>query len=73
MSVPTSHLRHPLPTPSVLAHLTRPPCPQCLPSKGPGILLSEDDSLYEGTFTRDLTLVGKVRAPGTPLHTLPGP
>ncbi|XP_077934955.1 ALS2 C-terminal-like protein isoform X4 [Halichoerus grypus] len=27
--------------------------------QGPGILLSEDDSLYEGTFTRDLTLVGK--------------
>lgn len=33
-----------------------------LPFKGPGILLCEDDSLYEGTFTRDLTLLGKVRA-----------
>lgn len=33
-----------------------------LPFKGPGILLCEDDSLYEGTFTRALTLLGKVRA-----------
>ncbi|XP_052043066.1 ALS2 C-terminal-like protein isoform X2 [Apodemus sylvaticus] len=26
---------------------------------GPGILLCDDDSLYEGTFTRDLRLLGK--------------
>ncbi|KAJ7401112.1 hypothetical protein BTVI_98891 [Pitangus sulphuratus] len=27
--------------------------------KGPGILLLEDDSVYEGNFTEDLTFVGK--------------
>lgn len=37
-------------------------CPTLpLPSQGSGILLCEDDSLYEGTFTRDLSLTGKVR------------
>lgn len=45
-----------------------------LPFKGPGILLCEDDSLYEGTFTRDLTLLGKVRAsaPHPPHPVKPG-
>lgn len=28
--------------------------------KGSGILLLEDDSVYEGNFTEDLTFVGKV-------------
>lgn len=28
--------------------------------KGSGILLLEDDSVYEGNFTQDLTFVGKV-------------
>lgn len=30
--------------------------------KGSGILLLEDDSVYEGNFTEDLTFVGKVSA-----------
>lgn len=38
------------------------PALPCFLPKGPGVLLSEDDSLYEGTFTRDLILEGKVRA-----------
>lgn len=28
--------------------------------KGSGILLLEDDSVYEGNFTEDLTFIGKV-------------
>lgn len=32
----------------------------CFQMKGSGILLLEDDSVYEGNFTEDLTFVGKV-------------
>lgn len=34
----------------------------CFQMKGSGILLLEDDSVYEGNFTEDLTFVGKVSA-----------
>lgn len=46
-----------------------PPSPLFSSFQGPGILLCEDDSLYEGTFTRELTLLGKVS--GRPFLTPP--
>lgn len=56
--------------PGFLSSLTPPPSVLSLLLKGPGILLWEDDSLHEGTFTRDLALLGKVRAIHSSSHPI---